>query len=111
MLETSFGRARSKRQGDNPKRRIASIDKIGGYGRLANEAQYAGSPHHKQRPADYGRRSVASPRITVRRQPEPESQGSASSFPRQKHFAAPFLVGCRPLAPRGQLRPRVGKPA
>ena len=48
------------RQGNNPKRRIVSINKIDqdAVDRLVNEAQYAGSPHHKQRPADYGSPSV-----------------------------------------------------
>ena len=58
MSEMSVGRAivRPKRQGNNPKRRIVSIDKIDqdAVDRLMNEAQYTGSPHHKQRPADYG---------------------------------------------------------
>ena len=53
-----------KRQGNNPKRRIVSIDKIDqdAVDRLVNEAQYAGSPHHKRRPADYGFDPPVSPR-------------------------------------------------
>ena len=66
MSETSVGRAivRPKRQGNNPKRRIVSIDKIDqdAVDRLVNEAQYAGSPHHKRRPADYGFVPPVSPR-------------------------------------------------
>lgn len=51
MAEMSVGKGAvmPKRQGNNPKRSIVSIDKIGqdAVDRLVNEAQYAGSPHHK----------------------------------------------------------------
>ena len=44
-----------KRQGNNPKRRIVPRDALDpeDLGRLAREARYVGSAHHKSKPADY----------------------------------------------------------
>ena len=66
MSEMIIGKATvmPKRQGNNPKRRIVSIDKIDrdAMDRLVDEAQYTGSPYHKRRPADYGFDHPVSPR-------------------------------------------------
>jgi hypothetical protein len=45
-----------KRQGNNPKRRIAAVTSLDEKQRksLASTASYAGSGHHKRSPADYG---------------------------------------------------------
>ena len=53
-----------KRQGNNPKRRIASRHEIDPnvLGRILDEACYAGSAHHKRAPADYGFHPPANPR-------------------------------------------------
>ena len=53
-----------RRQGNDPKRRIADEDEIaaGVLDRLTNEVRYVGSPHHKRRPADYGFHPPVSPR-------------------------------------------------
>ena len=53
-----------KRQGNNPKRRIAPRHEVdsGVLTRLADEARYTGSALHKRRGADYGFVPPASPR-------------------------------------------------
>ena len=45
-----------RRQGNNPKRRIAPADHFGPEDRaaLARKVKYVGSGHHKRSPADYG---------------------------------------------------------
>ena len=52
------------RQGNNPKRRIVPWDELDpkDLGRLAREARYVGSAHHKSKPADYGFTPPTSPR-------------------------------------------------
>ena len=54
----------SKRQGNDPKRRIARGNEIDPdvLDRLAREARYVGSAHHKRRPVDYGFHPPANPR-------------------------------------------------
>ena len=54
----------SRRQGNNPKRRIVPRDALdpGDLGRLAKEARYVGSAHHKSKPADYRFTPPVSPR-------------------------------------------------
>ena len=44
-----------KRQGNNPKRRLAPRDELDAKDlrRLAREVRYVGSAHHKSKPADY----------------------------------------------------------
>lgn len=44
------------RSGNNPKRRIISVDALpaDALARLAEQAKYVGSGHHKRYPADYG---------------------------------------------------------
>ena len=53
-----------KRQGNNPKRRIAPKNKLTpeALNEYANQASYTGSAHHKRNPADYGFRPPVSPR-------------------------------------------------
>ena len=53
-----------KRQGNNPKRRLIPRDALDSeyLVRLAREARYVGSAHHKSKPADYGFTPPASPR-------------------------------------------------
>ena len=53
-----------KRQGNNPKRRIIPRNELDleDLGRLAKEARYVGSAHHKSKPADYGFTPSTSPR-------------------------------------------------
>ena len=53
-----------KYQGNNPKRRIAKRDRYTAHEleRFASAAVYAGSPHHKLRPADYGFDPPVAPR-------------------------------------------------
>ena len=53
-----------KRQGNDPKRRIACKGTIdpGVLERLANEMRYVGSAHHKRQPADYGFYPPVNPR-------------------------------------------------
>lgn len=53
-----------KRQGNNPKRRIAPINEIAPdvLDRYADQASYTGSPHHKRNTADYGFHPPANPR-------------------------------------------------
>lgn len=52
------------RQGNNPKRRLAPRDSLDSeyLARLAREARYVGSAHHKIKPADYGFTPPVSPR-------------------------------------------------
>ena len=54
-----------RRQGNNPKRRIASADQLNSDDRkeLAQSVRYVGSGHHKRWPADYGFERI-SPRPT-----------------------------------------------
>lgn len=54
----------SKRQGNDPKRRIARKGTIapGILERLAGEMRYVGSAHHKRQPADYGLHPPVNPR-------------------------------------------------
>ena len=54
----------SKRQGNDPKRRIARKGTIapGILERLAGEMRYVGSAHHKRQPADYGFHPPVNPR-------------------------------------------------
>ncbi len=53
-----------KRQGNNPKRRIASknafVQEV--LDEYVKQAQYTGSAHHKRNPADYGFHPPANPR-------------------------------------------------
>ena len=53
-----------QRQGNNPKRRIVPRDALDpeDLGRLAREAHYVGSAHHKSKPADYRFTPPVSPR-------------------------------------------------
>ena len=53
-----------KRQGNNPKRRIVPRNALDpeDLGRLAKEARYVGSAHHKSKLADYGFTPPANPR-------------------------------------------------
>ena len=53
-----------QRQGNNPKRRIIPRDALdpGDLDRLAREAHYVGSAHHKSKPGDYGFTPPTSPR-------------------------------------------------
>lgn len=53
-----------KRQGANPKRRIVPAGALDPavLARIAREARYTGSAHHKRRPADYGFHPPANPR-------------------------------------------------
>ena len=53
-----------KRQGNNPKRRIVPRGALDpeDLGRLAREARYVGSAHHKSKPADYRFTPPVSPR-------------------------------------------------
>ena len=52
------------RQGNNPHRRLISRDDLDpeDLGRIAREARYVGSAHHKSKPADYGFTPPTSPR-------------------------------------------------
>ena len=53
-----------KRQGNNPKRRLAPRDELdtADLRRLSREARYVGSAHHKSRPGDYRFTPPTSPR-------------------------------------------------
>ena len=53
-----------KRQGNNPKRRIASKNECMSemLDEYVKQAQYTGSAHHKRNPADYGFHPPANPR-------------------------------------------------
>jgi len=53
-----------RRTGNNPKRRIASPDRLALDARtsLAETLQYVGSSHHKRHPADYGFHPPVNPR-------------------------------------------------
>jgi hypothetical protein len=53
-----------RRQGNNPKRRIAAADRLAQQERinLAARLTYVGSDHHKRHPADYGFQPPVSPR-------------------------------------------------
>jgi len=53
-----------KRRGNDPKRRIASPDRLDKAGRetLAASLVYVGSAHHKRRPANYGFHPPVNPR-------------------------------------------------
>lgn len=53
-----------KREGNNPKRRIASSNNIapGELERYARQVSYTGNPHHKRIPADYGFHPPVNPR-------------------------------------------------
>ncbi len=53
-----------KRQGNDPKRRIAPADRLDPAGReaLATRLTYVGSPYHKLRPGDYNFQPPVSPR-------------------------------------------------
>lgn len=52
------------RQGNNPHRRLISRDDLDpeDLSRIAREARYVGSAHHKSKPADYGFTPPTSPR-------------------------------------------------
>ena len=54
----------TRRQSHNPKRRLASPDRLGELGRmaLAQEAAYTGSSLHKRHPGDYGFQPPVNPR-------------------------------------------------
>jgi hypothetical protein len=52
------------RQGNNPKRRIADLDRLNDHARgaLADGVVYVGSAHHKKTPGDYGFQPPVNPR-------------------------------------------------
>jgi hypothetical protein len=55
-LSAFWERVKMKRPGNNPKRRIAPLDRLTGRQRveLAGTVKYVPSGHHKRNPADYG---------------------------------------------------------